>query len=384
MNQVVTQPQAERRASPVEAYTAQVMGDETRSADLFRSLPRHIPPARFQRNLVNLLMQKPEMMRYDARLVFREVSKAAALGLLLDPHLGEAYVVPVWNGQAKRQEPQLRIGYRGIIKLARQSGEISNIYADEVCELDKFISEKGTDPRLEHRPDYSKPRGNPICYYAVVKYKDGTHDFEVMSLDEIHRIRDRSDAYKAFIAGKIATTPWDTDEGEMAKKTVLRRLGKRMPQCSDLADALGYETDADQRAGPVIDLTMAPRQEQVAPKTIESRLDDFASEGETDTDPSAGGASADDGAPAASPPADPPGETPASPVHTNPGDAGAPELPESVRDAYARGSAAQKDGMPREVPKMFNYVKRKAEADAFLKGWDEAKAKADIEQFGTV
>jgi hypothetical protein len=123
--------------------------------------------------------------------------------------------------------------------------------------------------------------------------------------------------------------------------------------------------------------------EKPRPKPISDRLDEFASEGEPVSDPSAS-ASADDGAPAASPPADPPGETPASPVHTNPGDAGAPELPESVRDAYARGSAAQKDGMPREVPKMFNYVKRKAEADAFLKGWDEAKAKADIEQFGTV
>lgn len=390
MNQVVTQPQAERRASPVEAYTAQVMGDERTSADLFGALPSHIPPARFKRNLVNLLMQKPEMMRYDARLVFREVSKAAALGLLLDPHLGEAYVVPVWNGQAKRQEPQLRIGYRGIIKLARQSGEISNIYADEVCEFDKFISEKGTDPRLEHRPDYSKPRGKPICYYAVVRYKDGTHDFEVMSIEEIHRIRDRSDAYKAFMAGKISTTPWDTDEGEMGKKTVLRRLGKRMPQCSDLADALGHESAADQLA-QTIDLTAAPRPAPAPQKTIEHRLDAFASdEAPISQEPATPKADApsDPEAGAVAPVADPPEASPApSQTELTAGTDGAGDaelLPEALRDAMKRGRDAHGSGMPREVPKIYNYKTKQAEQDAFLKGWDDAKAKADVEQFGTV
>ena len=111
MNEIATQPQAERRASPVEAYTAQVLGDAVRTAELFRALPRHIPPARFQRNLLNLIMQKPEMLQYDARLVYREVSKAAALGLLLDPQLGEGYIVPcrVWAPQQTLDSGELVI-----------------------------------------------------------------------------------------------------------------------------------------------------------------------------------------------------------------------------------------------------------------------------------
>jgi recombination protein RecT len=238
-------PATARQLSPVENYTLQVIGDAHHEADLWSALPDHVKPERFKRNMVNLFMQKPEMLNYDPRAVFCEVSKAAALGLLLDPQLGEAYIVPVWNGKSGRREPELRCGYRGIMKLARQSDEIANLYPGEVRQNDHFIAEEGTAKRLEHRPDYTKPRGKPVCYYAVVHYKDGTSDHEVMDMESLHAIRDRSDGWKAFRAGKIKSTPWATDEGEMCKKTVLRRLLKRVPQSPELSEALGMENAAD-------------------------------------------------------------------------------------------------------------------------------------------
>jgi recombination protein RecT len=238
-------PAHSRQLSPVEHYTMQVIGDPHREADLWSALPDHVKPERFKRNMVNLFMQKPEMLHYDPRAVFCEVSKAAALGLLLDPQLGEAYIVPVWNGKAGGKVPELRCGYRGIMKLARQTDEIANIYPGEVRQNDHFIAEEGTAKRLEHRPDYTKPRGKPVCYYAVVHYKDGTSDHEVMDMESLHAIRERSDSWKAFKAGKIKSSPWDTDEGEMCKKTVLKRLLKRVPQSPELSEALGMENAAD-------------------------------------------------------------------------------------------------------------------------------------------
>lgn len=237
-----------RQMTPVENYTVQVCGEGDREAELWRALPAHIAPARFKRNLVNLLMQKPEMLRYDPRLVYREVSKAAALGLLLDPQLGEAYIVAVRvkRGNEYRQEPQLRIGYRGLIKLARQSGEIKRIYAHEVCQNDRIVCELGVEKRLVHEPDMFGERGPVIGYYAVVHYADGEADFEPMTVSQVRAIRDRSDAWKALQAGYIKTTPWQTDEDEMAKKTVLRRLLKRVPQSPELSDAMAIENTADQ------------------------------------------------------------------------------------------------------------------------------------------
>lgn len=231
---------------PFDAFKAQVLAPE-RCTSLYAALPAHVKPERFERNLAIALRQHPNLLKCDPEAVFNEVSKAAALGLLLDPQLGEAYLITGWNNREGKFEPQLRVGYRGLIKLGRQSGEIASVYAHEVCESDEFECVLGDEKRLTHRPNLSQDRGAVYAYYAVVKLAGGDSDFEVMPLREVHRIRDRSDGWKAFKAGKIKSTPWGTDEGEMAKKTVIRRLMKRMPASPELADALRLEDEADYR-----------------------------------------------------------------------------------------------------------------------------------------
>lgn len=225
--------------TPFEAYRQKVLPPD-KAADLYRALPAHIKPEVFERNLLNALMQNPKLMDYDARLVYREVCKAAAVGLLLDPQLREAWIVPGSNG------PQLRVGYVGMCKLARQTGEVDAVYPHEVCAKDRFLCRLGTNKCLEHEPPpMFAERGPVVGYYAVIKLKGGEPDFELMSVADVHRIRDRTDAWRAFTAGKIKSTPWGTDEVEMAKKTVLRRLLKRQPQSPELARALDMEDEAD-------------------------------------------------------------------------------------------------------------------------------------------
>lgn len=228
----------------LDQFRLEVLPPE-RKRDLFSSLPAHVRPERFERNLVNALMTNPDLMELDARLVFREVSKAAALGLYLDPQLGEAYLIAGWNGKTKRKEPQLRIGYRGLVKLGRQSGEITMIYAHEVHKNDTFKASLGDHKALVHEPDVFGDRGEIVGYYAVVKYKDGETDFEPLTVAQAHAIRDRSDGYKAFAEGKIKSTPWSTDEVEMSKKTVIRKLTKRIPQSPELAEAIRIEDAAE-------------------------------------------------------------------------------------------------------------------------------------------
>jgi recombination protein RecT len=233
-----------QQVSRLELFRQQVLPPE-KANDLWRSLPQHIKPAVFERNLLNALMQNPDLLNFAPPLVYREVSKAAGLGLLLDPQLGEAYIVTAWNYKTKRVEPQLRIGYKGMCKLARQAGDVTNIYAHEVCAKDKIECHLGTEKRLVHDPDLFGDRGAVVGYYAVIKYADGSFDFEPMTVKQCREIRDRSDAWKAFSEGKIKSTPWATDEGEMSKKTVLRRLIKRQAQSPELAEAIRIEDEAE-------------------------------------------------------------------------------------------------------------------------------------------
>lgn len=254
-----------------------------REHSFFASLPAHVKPERFMRNLDIALMQNQKLMALDPRLIFREISKAAALGLYLDPQLGEAYLIEAWNGKAKRAEPQLRIGYRGLIKLGRQSGEISQIYAHEVHANDVFKASLGDDKKLIHEPDIFGDRGPIVGYYAVVKYKDGDTDFEPLTIAQAHAIRDRSDGWKAFQAGKIKSTPWSTDEVEMAKKTAIRRLVKRIPQSPELAEAIRVEDAAEHSDGVAFPAPVPPRP-PLPPVPPQQRIEHAAEDEITDVE----------------------------------------------------------------------------------------------------
>lgn len=240
MNAVATLRQPTR----LEKFMGDMLPADQRDS-FYAVLPRHISPDRFERAVANVLMNNPEMMAADPRLIFREISKVVGLGLMLDPQLGEAYLIMGWNGKTRQKEPQVRIGYKGLIKLAKQSGEILNIYAREVHEKDEVECIQGDENRLIHKPLLFTDRGPVVGYYAVVKYRNGEIDFEPMSIPQIHAIRDRSDGWKAFADGKIKSTPWSTDEGEMAKKTVLRRLQKRLSQSPELVEAVSIEDKAE-------------------------------------------------------------------------------------------------------------------------------------------
>lgn len=235
--QIATIPQ-HRPPSRVEQFMAKVMTEEDRAA-LKSALPQHISFARFERNLSNAMMNEPRLMDCSPREVFREVAKIAALGLLIDAQLGEAYLI------ASRTGPQARVGYRGLIKLARQSGDIALIYAHEVYENDEIECTLGDDKKLNHKPNLFGARGAIVGYYAVVKFKDGATDFEPMTVEQINKIRDLSDGWRAFKNGKIKSTPWASSYDEMAKKTCIRRLMKRCPQSPELADAFEMEDKAE-------------------------------------------------------------------------------------------------------------------------------------------
>lgn len=232
---------AERNLPTVDGFIDQVLPPARRQS---LGLPAHVKPETFVRNLSNAIMNNPKLLNCNPDEVFREVAKLAALGLLLDQQLGEAYLIVGWNGRERREVPQVRVGYRGLIKLARQSGEIAQIYAHEVRDGDVFDVSLGDEKKLVHKP---KPFGTGaiVGYYAVAKYADGTSDFELMSLERIHEIRDRSDGWKAFSEGKIKSTPWSSDAGEMSRKTCIRNLVKRLPASPELSDAIGIEDRAE-------------------------------------------------------------------------------------------------------------------------------------------
>ena len=138
-------------------------------------------------------------------------------------------------------EVQIIPGYRGLIKLARNTREISTVLAQEVFPADTFSYQFGTDPKIAHVPGKwgsLSERGEAIGYYAVMRLKDGGTMFDVMSRQEVEAHRDRYS--RAAKQG-----PWVTEFDEMAKKTVLRKVCKLGPQSIELQTAVALDERAE-------------------------------------------------------------------------------------------------------------------------------------------
>jgi recombination protein RecT len=167
--------------------------------------------------------------------------QCSQLGLEPNTPLGHAYLIPFEKKKKQgndwvvdKVETQIVIGYKGLIDLARRSGQVISISAHAVHANDHFDYAFGLDERLEHRPARSN-RGPVTDFYAVAKLVGGGHAFDVMSAEEVNEIRNASQNYK--FARDKSKTVWGQHYEEMGRKTVLRRLFKYLPVSIELASA---------------------------------------------------------------------------------------------------------------------------------------------------
>lgn len=228
----------------VKTYSARI---NTLKAALEKSIPnfravaaRHLAPERMVKVILGAASRTPALLECTPLSIVRASLQAAELGLEPGSSLGEFYLVPFRNRKTNEMEAQGIPGYRGLIALARRSGEISNLFAEVVYQGDSFEVEFGLDSKLVHKPSWSDGResaANLMFVYAVARFKDGSYQFAVMSRSQVDGIRRRS---KASDSG-----PWVTDYEEMAKKTVIRRLAKQLPLTVELGRALALEAAAE-------------------------------------------------------------------------------------------------------------------------------------------
>lgn len=198
----------------------------------------------------------------DRQSVVNAVTNIAAIGISLNPAKKQAYLVP------RKGKICLDISYMGLIDLAVQSGAILWAQADLVYQSDAFTLNGFDKPPTHSYNPFGKERGEVVGAYVVVKTHSGDYLTDCMSVEEINAIKNRSESVKA---GK--QSPWDTDYGEMAKKTVVKRAYKYWPK-SDRLDMAIHHLNTDGGEGLA---TLAPQKpDTVDPQPIIDGVRDCA------------------------------------------------------------------------------------------------------------
>jgi recombination protein RecT len=226
------------------------------STEFKAALPPQIPVDKFIRTTLTSISMNPELLQADRKSLLGSAMKAAQDGLLLDGREAAPVLFNTKNGKIVQYMPMIG----GILKKMRNSGELASIGAHVVYDKDLFEYELGDDERIVHKPHLGIERGQPIAVYAIAKTKDGAIYREVMSVADVEKVRAASRAAN--------NGPWVNWWDEMARKTVIRRIAKRLPSSADLDQVLANDNEAtgfvqvDNREP--INITPAPA-EQVEP-----------------------------------------------------------------------------------------------------------------------
>lgn len=207
-------------------------------------LPKSMSYEKFQGIVISAVADNMSLLDCDRGSLIKACLTAAELGLSLNKAMAEADILASYGGKDKPKVAQFRPRYKGLMRLATQSGDVLKIESRLVYENDLFEVDEGIESRITHKHGLAN-RGEMIGAYCVWKLKNGEMQFEIMSKEQIEEIRNRSEGWKAFAAGKIKSTPWSTDPAEMWRKTVVRRATKYMPLSTEAQRAVAIDNAAE-------------------------------------------------------------------------------------------------------------------------------------------
>lgn len=234
---------ANQKPVPAASQKPKTMLDIVRGKGFQQQLALALPKAMSAERLTRIIMTEcrktPALLNTNPESFYGAILQCASLGLEPGSALGHCYLLPFGNGKAADGRPnaQLIIGYRGMIDLARRSGQIRSLNAYAVHEKDDFSYQLGLSPDIHHVPYSGADRGPMTHVYAVANLMGGGVQFEVMSRAEVEEIRNQSKAGR--------NGPWVSHFEEMAKKTVVRRLFKMLPVSIEAARAVEIDEKTD-------------------------------------------------------------------------------------------------------------------------------------------
>jgi recombination protein RecT len=238
---------------------------------------KYMTPERFLRLAINCIKKTPRLFECDPQTVLGSFMASAALGLEPNTVLQQAYLIPYgvrgklndgsWG--VTHYDCQFQIGYRGFITLAHRSPHVITLEAEAIHEGDHFDHLKGSRSFLEYRKAL-KDRGELIGAFAFSKIEGGGEAATVLPLDEIHKIRSRSETYQSLIRGadkqglkdwekkkaeeKLAGTPWVMWEDDMSAKSAIKKHSKQLPMNPGDPMAAAVSLDADREDGKTVDM----------------------------------------------------------------------------------------------------------------------------------
>lgn len=192
---------------------------------------------------IQALKKNPYLQKCDVNSVLEAVLNISQTTLTLNPVLGYAYLVP------HKGKCVLYPGYQGLVKLATETGTVTSIEVQLIYEGDEIEIDLASAERVKKHIPYiltGNDKGLIRGGYSIAMLPDGSKHIEIMSLGDIHDVRECSESYKYDVKKGLKNSPWNSNKPEMCRKTILKRHFKYLPK-SDKNESLTKAIELDNK-----------------------------------------------------------------------------------------------------------------------------------------
>lgn len=235
---------------------------------------------RFQRILVTIAQNDPSLLECTPQSIVGAAMQAAILDLEIDRALGHCYLVPYWNKKKGLKEAQFQLGYKGILELARRSGEVRDIFSVIVYENEPYELQYTTEGiQFSHTPMPPSQRGEQkIAVYSIILYNNGGSHLEWVWGEEVEQ---RKKFNPAVAKGNLS--PWSMNtitEEAMWLKVPIRKSAKYLPLTPKAKRVIELEEFSETTGTPIdygkmveegsVEAVTPEIEESKTPKTNES------------------------------------------------------------------------------------------------------------------
>jgi recombination protein RecT len=168
---------------------------------------------------LSIIEKSDALQTCDRKSIIDSVVAVASTGLTLAPEMRLGYLIP------RKGKCYFQSSYMGKRELMIRTGLVKDIWANIVYSKETFIEKGGTEHTIEHRTVPFGDKGEIVGGYWAAELANGSRPYGIMEIERIRVIQSRSEAVKSGRG-----TPWDTDEEEMIKKTLINNSWKHLPK----------------------------------------------------------------------------------------------------------------------------------------------------------
>jgi recombination protein RecT len=180
-------------------------------------LPPDITTEQFRAALWLELTGRPQLHDCTPQSLRECVVKAATYGLMPGR---DCHFLPFSNRRSGGGKVATYVpNYQGIILALERTGKVRRAFAHPVHEGDEWQYDYFSD-RPVHKPAQTvgKKQGPELFYYGAIQFKDGSFAVEVLTLEDLEKIKRSSPAHEHG--------PWIDWPEMMKRKTALKRVAK--------------------------------------------------------------------------------------------------------------------------------------------------------------